>query len=119
MGIATVHGRTQCLTSPHLFPNPVKNQYVCIHCHTNGKHDTCDTRQGECGLKCCRNSQNENYIKKERDICHQTCLMVINDHKYRYYCQTEKRGVESRKIGRASCRGKVKRAGGGEAVKRH
>src|SRR5690625_7201204 len=30
-GIATVNGRTQCLSSPHLFPNPVKNQYVCIH----------------------------------------------------------------------------------------
>ena len=87
--------KTDSLAGLKLFLDTLVDNNVCVHGHTQGKYQTCDTRQCEHCSECCQRTEQENHVGKEGDICSHTCASVEEDHKQEHKDEGDDEGDES------------------------
>ena len=80
MFVPVVNCCFQRLASGQLLSDSLVNQYVRIHGHTNGQHNTGHTGQGQNSANGVQNTEDEEHVHHQRQIGRPACAGVVEQH---------------------------------------
>ena len=66
---------------------------ICIHCHTNRKDDTCNTRKRQGNIKCSQHDEHQTNIQSQGDNRSNTRDQVSYHHEYGNDRKTDRTGL--------------------------
>ena len=87
--VTDLHSGFDGLTCCNLLTNTCKDNNIGIHRHTDGKDDTCNTRQGQGHLESIQQYQNDTYIRSQ---CYAGCHShnsVNGNHEQNNQCKSD------------------------------
>jgi hypothetical protein len=94
--VSILDGRFQVLTGCQFFPDPFINQHVGIHRHTDGQHNTCNTREGEHSLQMMPAPRSGKHVGQQCNVGHQTCpAAVVENHVRKHHHKGDQEGIQT------------------------
>ena len=88
-------GLAQTLARLELFLHTLIYDDVRIHCHTQGKHETRDTREGKYCTERRENAEEEYYVGKKCEVSCNTGALVEEDHIDQHKDEGDEEGNET------------------------
>ena len=85
----------EALACLELFLHALIYNNVRIHGHTQGKHETRDTRQGKHCTECCKYAEEEHHVGEKCDVGCNTCALVEEDHIDQHKDEGDEEGDET------------------------
>ena len=73
-------GELDALASLDFFLDTLEDDHVGVNGHTQGQHDTSDTRQGEHRAEASQHAEQEEHVHQQGDVGHKTSLVVEEHH---------------------------------------
>ena len=78
--------RPDSLAKSQFFANPLKDEHVRVHTHTNGQNDSRDARQGKNCANIPHRSDKNEQIQRQRHIGVDSRAAIIDQHKA-HHCE--------------------------------
>ena len=75
-----MHCLSEALARLEFLLDTLIDDHVRIHCHTERKDETGDTREGEDGAERCEGSEEEHHVGEEGCVSCKACSLIEEDH---------------------------------------
>jgi hypothetical protein len=69
-----------CAAARQFILDTLKDDNVRIYRHTDGKHETCNTRSGKRRVQGTQYPYSEKQVQYKRDIGYNTARVIVNQH---------------------------------------